>query len=110
MNLYILYSPDCFTTCKFPRVKELVKINHSSDPGLQEINDLLNSIFKWVPISREFFLNGRARLIDYGWDMIYYDRNYLENQFIMIIDLEHSNMSQYNRHLKIGQILKHGND
>ncbi len=109
MNLNLLYSSECFATCKFPKATKLVKVNHSSDPGLQEINELLSGIFKWVPISREFFLNGRGRLIDYGWDLIYYDRNDLENQFIMIIDLEHSNMIQYNRHLKI-ESLKHGNN
>ena len=98
MNLHILHSYDAFIDNKCPKIKKLVKIDHSSDPGLQEINETLRSMFKNDYEMGKKDLNGRGRLIDYGWDLIYRKGTGL---FVMIVDLDHQNMNQFSRNVKI---------
>lgn len=102
MNLHVLHSYDAFIDNKFPKIRKLVKINHSSDPGLQEINEALRSMFKHDYEMGKKDLNERRRLIEYGWDLIFRKGNGL---FIMIVDLDHVNMNQFKRNIRIDSII-----
>lgn len=101
MNLYVLYSNDCFATHKFPRVRELSKLDHSPSPSIMEINSILHHKFD---VSRSFFLNNKNRLFDSGWDLISIDAG-SNIRYRMVVDLEHPKISAYNRHLKINSVL-----
>ncbi len=101
MNLHLLYSYEAFINNKCPKVEKLVKINHSSDPGLTEINTLLRIMFLRDFEMKSKDLNGRFRLIEFGWDMIYRKGTGL---FVMAVDLHHPNMNQFNRNAKIETI------
>jgi hypothetical protein len=105
MNLHILYSYESFIDNKYPKVERLEKINHSSDPGIQEINEILRSMtkndYEKIPHIGKKDLDNGYRIVVYGWDLIYRKINGL---FIMVVDLNHMNMSQFNRNAKIDLI------